>query len=114
MSPLTLSHTNGSQISPSMDARSGDNQSNHAWLQSSVTEFFSAINWDDKPPEVYAATLPSRDAAAESLSLEMSVTRFFGSFNWDGIAIAAPAPTLPTPEAKPKKNFTLDEFSDLF
>ena len=113
MSPLTLSH-NGSRISPPMDARPGDSQSNHAWLQSSVTEFFSAINWDDKPPEVYAATLPSRDAAVESLSLDMSVTRFFGSFNWDGIAIAAPAASMPPPVAKPKKNFTLDEFSDLF
>ncbi len=114
MSPLTLSHTNGAQMPPPMDVRPGESQANHAWLQSSVTEFFSAINWDDKPPEVYAATLPSHTAAAEALSLEMSVTRFFGSFNWDGIAIAAPAPVAPTPEAKPKKNFTLDEFSDLF
>ncbi len=103
MSPLTLPQTNGSRVVKPADE----------WLQLSVQEVFSAFNWDDHPPEVHASTLAVSQEAAEPVSLDMSVSRFFASFNWEGAAIAAPKPQTPLHPA-PKKDFTLDEFSDLF
>lgn len=107
MSTLTLPQMNGSSVYKPSDA----------WLQASVQEFFSAVNWDD-----HALVQPSSDSSSatvttgksEALNLEMSVSRFFAAINWDGNAIAAPTQiNEPTP-AKPKQEFTLDDFSDLF
>jgi hypothetical protein len=83
------------------------------WLQSSVQDFFVAVNWDDHPPEIRPSALAATDVNPEPFSLEMSVSRFFATINWDGNAIAAPTP-VEQPKATPKNEFTLDDFSDLF
>lgn len=102
MSTLTLPSRNGSSVVKPVDQ----------WLQSSVQDFFSAVNWDNHPPETQTSTQPL-PSYAEPLSLEMSVVRFFASFNWDGATIAAPTAPEPTTPTR-KTEFTLDDFSDLF
>lgn len=99
MTSLTLPQMNGSS------SKAAD-----AWLQSSVQEFFSNLNWDDQPQRSVQSAPSVED---EPLGLETSVSRFFAAFNWDGNAIAAPPPTKQLP-VKQSKDFTLDEFSDLF
>jgi len=99
MSTLARPQMNGSTAVPTP----------HTGLQSSVQTFFSAINWDGYPPEV----LPLNEINPEPLSLEMSVSRFLATFNWEGGAIAAATPINPLPTTA-QKEFTLDEFSDLF
>lgn len=103
MSVLTLPQMNGSSVSKPAEQ----------WLQSSVQDFFTAVNWDDHPPEIRASATTATDASSEPFSLEMSVSRFFASINWDGNAIAAPVPQ-EQPQAIRKNEFTLDDFSDLF
>jgi len=83
------------------------------WLQSSVHDFFAAVNWDDHPPEVHPFPPSAENASPEPLSMEMSVGRFFATFNWDGNAIAAATP-IEQPKTTRKTEFTLDDFSDLF
>lgn len=103
MSPLTLPQMNGSTTTRAADD----------WLQATVQDFFSKINWDDHPPEVRPSTLSLTDDSPPPFSLEMSVGRFFAAINWEGNAIAAPAP-IEQPKVTHKTEFTLDEFSDLF
>lgn len=104
MSPLTLIHTNGST----------SHTMSQPWLQSSVQQFFSAINWEDNPPEVQELKLTKTQTDDELLSMTLSVSQFFGAIAWDGRSIAAP-PTH-TESSQPSKdvNFTLDDFSELF
>jgi hypothetical protein len=102
---IPLAHTNGSKLYSKSDS----------WLQSSVQSFFTALNWEDSPPEVQEAKIASAQPGnTDPLSLTLSVSQFFAALNWDGTAIAAPIvseqPTL-QPAAD---NFTLDSFSDLF
>ena len=102
MSTLTLPQMNGSKAAK---------PTNH-WLQASVHDFFSTINWEDHPPEVQE-TRAAAQAHNEPLSLNTSVGRFFAAINWDGSAIAAPAPIEPA-KPQPSNDLTLDDFSDLF
>lgn len=103
MNVLTLPQMNGSIVSKPADQ----------WLQSSVQDFFTAVNWDDHPLEIRVATTITADANPEPFSLEMSVSRFFASINWDGNAIAAPTQIEQSRTIR-KNEFTLDDFSDLF
>lgn len=103
MSTLTLPQMNGSRVSQPSDV----------WLQSSVHEFFSGINWDDHAPQPQADSQRMADVGQEPFSLEMSVSRFFATINWDGSTIAAPTPIEP-PKTTGRQEFTLDDFSDLF
>ncbi|MDX2239404.1 MAG: hypothetical protein NW224_01860 [Leptolyngbyaceae cyanobacterium bins.302] len=103
MSALTLPQMNGSRVSKPSDV----------WLQSSVHEFFSGINWDDHALQAQADSQAMADAGQDPFSLEMSVSRFFATINWDGSTIAAPTPVEP-PRATGNQAFTLDDFSDLF
>lgn len=102
MSTLTLPTMNGSSAYKPVDE----------WLQSSVQDFFSQLNWDDAPLALEQNN-PVAEVVDAPLSLEMSVTRFFAAFNWDGSAIAAPV-TVEPPKPTSKGDFTLDDFSDLF
>jgi hypothetical protein len=105
MSPLTLPHTNGSS---GLDSTSD-------WLHRSVRDFFSHLNWDDRPPEIQVTVHSTEtDLAAEPLGLSTSVSKFFSAYNWDGSDIAAPVPTAPTPPISQDSEFTLDDFSGLF
>lgn len=82
-----------------------------AWLQASVQSFFTAINWDDNPPEVQQVRLATDNSP---LSLTLSVSQFFTAVNWDGSAIAAPTPVQPSVVAPKATDLTLDDFSSLF
>jgi hypothetical protein len=100
------------------------------WLKSTVEEFFSSVNWDDRPIEVVTpktlfdgdstpdSAEPSGSPAHVSLSLTMSVSEFFDAFPWDGQPIiAAPIPVQETsPDDPPEdvNDVTLEDFSDLF
>jgi hypothetical protein len=104
MTALTLPQTNGSQAGSPMNS----------WLQSTVRDFFTTINWEDRPPDIQPlVALPLEESTDEPLNLGMSVCKFFGSFNWDGAEIAAPVKVQPT-AFPPQSDFTLDDFSGLF
>ncbi len=114
MSPLTLAHNNGSAaIAPSP-----------AWLQQSVREFFTNINWENRVivQPASAPTLESLDDLGVApvgiqLNLAMRVNEYFAAIPWDGIPmIAAPPPVAAEAVAVEQEStgFTLDDFSDLF
>lgn len=95
------------------------------WLRSSVEEFFSTINWDDRPievqPEITAPDTELSEQAVVSnspalLSMTLSVGTFFELFPWDGQrVIAAPvAVEAPITDEISADEITLDDFSDLF
>jgi len=109
MSSATLVATNGSTPSIPMDA----------WLQTSARKFFSSFNWDDNPPEIHEVKQKAvENPSTDSLGLDLSVGQFFATVNWDDKAVM---PQTQTPDnllaqllEDPAKDFTLDEFSDLF
>lgn len=84
------------------------------WLQQSVQVFFSAINWEDHPPEVQEIKRTSLHDSTASLSLSLSVCQFFAAIDWDDVAIAAPTTVAESPASPLANTLTLDDFSDLF
>jgi hypothetical protein len=104
MSSLTLNSTNG--VKPH----------SQPWLTLSVQKFFSAINWDDNPPELQEMKLTASQTEGAPLSLILTVHQFFSSVNWEGAAIASvpTVPEAPASSAPSVDKFTLDDFSDLF
>jgi hypothetical protein len=107
---LTLPQTNGSKASAPTQS----------WLQSSVQAFFTAINWENHPPEIQqiqqstAQSANSPMPSPQVLNLSMSVNQFFAAINWDNATIAGNATSdEPQPPAK-SKDITLDDFSNLF
>ncbi len=88
------------------------------WLQRSVGEFFTAINWDLQPLEVQQIKQAGEavwQGSKEPLSQMLSVTQFFSCFAWEGNKVAAPVPDTSKPAAQEGSNeFTLDDFSSLF
>ncbi|UBF26574.1 hypothetical protein K9N68_00740 [Kovacikia minuta CCNUW1] len=105
MSSIAFAPTNGSKPYAKPES----------WLQSTVQQFFTALNWEDSPPEVQEVKISAAQLGnAGPLSLSLSVSQFFSALNWEGTAIAAPIPQeQPTLQPAPD-NFTLDAFSDLF
>ncbi len=104
MSTMTLPHTNGSKI----------RHPSQSWMQISVQEFFTAINWEDNPPEVQQVKLAASEPnSVSTLSMTMSVSQFFAALNWDGNAIATAPQNQPSQQPKPDE-ITLDDFSSLF
>lgn len=109
MSSATLLHTNGSTPHIDMDA----------WSTVSTRQFFSSVNWDDHPPEVQEVKQKVRETESPSeLGTDLTVGQFFSSVNWDDeAAVKPPAASddfLAELLDEPAKDFTLDEFSDLF
>lgn len=104
-----IAHTNGS----ARGANNGSAQAGAPWLQSSVQDFFSAFNWEDRPPEIYAS---SSGQDSGELSLSLSVSQFFAAVSWEGRpAIAAPLlPDVSELESPPPNDLTLDDFFSLF
>jgi hypothetical protein len=102
-------------------SRNGSSPFGQAWLQQSVQEFFSGINWDNAPQDIYELSQELTASALQgtelSLSLNLTVSQFFAAIPWDGTAIAAPAtPVLADPLSGPEdlNDLTLEGFSDLF
>lgn len=107
MTSMTLPHKNGSSAVPPAQT----------WLQASVQQFFTAINWDDHPPDVQEIKLTATQSGTNStspLNLSLSVSRFFAAVNWDGVAVAAPVSPAPQPIQPKPDDLTLDDFSSLF
>jgi hypothetical protein len=98
-----LSQTNGF-------AAHADRQS---WLQSSVQQFFTGVNWDDHSVEVQKIKLTGTGDTPIALSLTLSVGEFFSAVQWDGATIA-PVATVEVPDAAPIEDLTLDNFFDQF
>ncbi|MBC6422584.1 MAG: hypothetical protein GDA43_15410 [Hormoscilla sp. SP5CHS1] len=85
------------------------------WLQRSVGEFFTGVNWDLQPLEVQQLKQAAWQGSLEPLSQMLSVTQFFSCFAWEGSKVAAPVPETSKPAAQEGSNeFTLDDFSSLF
>ena len=110
----TLAHLNGS-------APPASSWHNQPWLQQSVRELFSAINWDDQPEEVHDLSqelaLNAVQGGNMSLSMTLTVRQFFSAVPWDGAEIAAmvvPAPVEDPALANAADDLTLDGFSGLF
>jgi hypothetical protein len=111
MSSTLLAEKNGStsQVQPD------------PWKRQSIRQFFSAVNWDDHPPEIQQlrATLaaqPKAQLSREPMSMKLSVQQFFNAVNWEDAAIAETSTHMP-PNRSPQNSggtFTLDDFSDLF
>ena len=95
------------------------------WLRSSVQDFFSAVNWENRPLQVVEpqeqlsdsqeAIAPngSDDIGLIGLDMKMSVRTFFDTFPWDGKpAIAEPIvlSDLSLEEADREEGITLDDF----
>ncbi|MEB3355514.1 MAG: hypothetical protein VKK04_02115 [Synechococcales bacterium] len=85
------------------------------WLPSSVQEFFSAVNWDDRPLEPQAPE-QAHQATTGELGLDMTVTQFFEAIAWDGVRVIAAFTPVEEPMAEESTvdEITLDDFSGLF
>jgi len=88
------------------------------WLQQSVQEFFSGINWENSPPAVYELSQELTTSVLQgtdvSLSMSLTVSQFFAAIPWDGATIAVtPLPAKPA-EPEDVNSLTLEGFSDLF
>jgi hypothetical protein len=107
---LTLPQTNGSKASVPAPS----------WLQSSVQAFFTAINWENNPPEIQqirqstAQPVSFDTPSPQALNLIMSVNQFFAAINWDNATIAGNATSSESQSPAKPKDITLDDFSDLF
>lgn len=86
------------------------------WLQRSVEEFFTAINWDLQTREVQQIKQAALQGSSEPLSQMLSVSQFFSCFAWEGKKVAAPVPDSSKPLAAESgtNEFTVDDFSSLF
>ncbi len=84
----------------------------NSWLQSSVQEFFSTLNWEDSSLDTQQMNQVTSQDSDAPLSLDLSVSNFFTAVNWEGAAIAAAVSAQPQPTSP--ESFTLDDFSALF
>lgn len=92
--------------------------SSNRWLEWTVREFFTQINWSDQTPEIQAIQLTTLDGTAPEISLQLTVSQFFKAIPWDGKAVAAPlAVDLLMGEQSPpsgSSEFSVDDFADFF
>ena len=87
------------------------------WLEWTVREFFTQVNWADQPPEVQAIHISTLEGETPELSLQLSVGQFFSSIPWDGKAVAAPVTETPVMESAPASDsgeIDVDAFADFF
>ena len=99
----------------------GRTETPKSWLGLSVREFFSTVNWENKPPEIQELSQELVASATQglsgSLSLSLTVHQFFSAIPWDGVEIAPmPVQEVEKPPVASAANddFTLAGFSDLF
>jgi hypothetical protein len=95
------------------------------WLRSSVQEFFSSVNWENRPLQVVepedlfsshhesTASQAQSERQSSGLDMTLSVSQFFDVFPWDGKpAIAEPIAlsNLSLEDEEPEEEITLDDF----
>jgi hypothetical protein len=97
----------------SANSKNGSTSSAAHWLQQSVHQFFSSVNWEGHSPDVQELKLTALHGSDAPLSLTLTVSQFFGAIAWDGNAIAT-TPIPPSSTTAASENFTLEDFSDLF
>lgn len=101
-----------------LEASSAKSETSNNWLNATVWEFFTQVNWADQPPEVQAIQITALDGTAPEISLQLTVSQFFNAIPWDGKAVAAPlALDFVTNEASPpsgSSEFSVDDFADFF
>jgi len=106
MSTVTLAALNGNASKPA------------DWLQWTVKEFFTHVNWSDQPPEIQAIQITTLEGGTPELSLQLTVSQFFNAIPWDGKVAAAPvaAEVLVAEDAPPavKPDLNVDDFADFF
>jgi hypothetical protein len=108
MNSATLLQVNGASPSPRPSS----------WAALSVKDFFGAINWENRAPDLQLVNLGSspQGSGNQPLSMLLSVSQFFNAVNWEGAAIAA-APSIQDSAATPKDdtgNLTLEDFFTAF
>ncbi|MDX2097379.1 MAG: hypothetical protein SFW36_06345 [Leptolyngbyaceae cyanobacterium bins.59] len=105
-------------MSPMMLQTNGNAKAAQArqWLQASVKEFFSGVNWDDQPLEVQVLKQNNLAATEGPLSLTLTVGQFFGAIPWEGGPSLPKTAAIDMPLVDQTKadDFTLDDFSSLF
>ncbi|MFZ9737071.1 MAG: hypothetical protein ACO3EZ_03580 [Prochlorotrichaceae cyanobacterium] len=88
------------------------------WLQATVKEFFSQVNWSDQPPEIQAIQMTTLEGSTPELSLQLTVSQFFNAIPWDGKVVAAPATAeVPISDDAPPSGsgeISVDDFADFF
>jgi hypothetical protein len=83
----------------------------------SVKQFFSAINWENRAPDLQKLKLAdSAQDEGKPLSMMLNVNQFFNAVNWDGVAIAAAPFSAEPPGGKQQDagNLTLEDFFTAF
>ena len=107
MIPATLTPQNGHR--PTSD---------QSWLEVTVRDFFTQVNWADQPPEIQAIQITTLEGTAPEMSLQLTVSQFFQSIPWDGKTVAAPAVAEELMgDASPPPSgdaFSVDDFADFF
>ena len=83
------------------------------WSSLSVSEFFSAIDWDDNTAPVHVQAIASGE---RTLNPGINVDQFFNAIPWDGEQVIAPPPPAAPPvlESPKPSDLSLNDFSQLF
>jgi hypothetical protein len=114
MSSLNLAALNGNSNGTS----NGVSSQGSDWLQWTVKEFFTHVNWSDQPPEIQSIQISTLEGGTPELSLQLTVSQFFSAIPWDGKIAAAPvaAEVLVAEDAPPsgKADLNVDDFADFF
>lgn len=85
------------------------------WLEQTVREFFTQVNWSDHTPEIQAIQLTTLEGSAPEISLQLTVSQFFNAIPWDGKAVAAPlAVDIVISPPSGSMEFSVDDFADFF
>ena len=89
--------------------------SSSPWLEQTVREFFTQVNWSDHTPEIQAIQLTTLEGSSPEISLQLTVSQFFNAIPWDGKAVAAPlAVDLVISPPSGSMEFSVDDFADFF
>ncbi|VXD18934.1 conserved hypothetical protein [Planktothrix serta PCC 8927] len=83
-----------------------------AWLNESVQDFFSNLNWLGTPSRVQ-----SGDPAPSKMNLTLSVADFFQRIDWEGVPQVGVMPVISDSSASDDSNeldVTIDDLMGLF
>ncbi len=98
-------------------AVNGKAKASEKWLQHSVKEFFTAINWEQHPPEIHEIKQATIQGSDRPIPLTLSVGQFLNCIPWEGVKTAESTPQVVLDlegTTTAVSDFTLDDFSSLF